>query len=111
MKLLITLFCSVLASAGLAQQNSTKNRVDSLRNVDNMPVLRDIAHAREMPTRTGQGTAINMPTYSGPPASDENLATFLRNFDVPKNSKGLQPDSSNRPNPNADKLHPKNRKN
>jgi hypothetical protein len=103
MKLLITLFCLVLVSTGFAQQTPTKKIVDPPGNLDNMPVLKDTGHAREMPTRKGQGITIDMPVYLGPVTSGEIIATFLRNFDVAKSVRGFQTDSTDRSIPDDNK--------
>ena len=110
MKLLITLFYSVLISTGFAQQSPAKKVVDPSRNVDNMPVLKDTGNTKEMPTRKGQGTAVDMPTYSGSATPETNIDILPRNFDGFKRTEDFQTDSTDRITPGDNKRQRKGKK-
>ena len=53
----------MMASTGLAQRSPQTARVDSLRNPDNMPVIRNAGNPVPMPVRKGAGNAVDMPTH------------------------------------------------
>ncbi|RYC70071.1 hypothetical protein [Spirosoma sordidisoli] len=70
MKIVAILVCLLVATASFAQQNSVKQKNDSLQiqNIDNMPLLKGKGNALDIPTRNGKGDAIPMPNRSRPVA-------------------------------------------
>jgi hypothetical protein len=96
MKLVITVGCLLVASTGLAQQSSRIARVDSLKNLDNMPVIRDTGNPVLMPTKRGSGTAVDMPTWQLPTPTDTGEASRKLSDILNNRLKHLNPDSSNR---------------
>ena len=65
MKIFTTLLCLLFATTGFAQQRPSKQTIDSLGNIDNMPIHKGHGNAIDMPTRKGQGNAIDIPTRKG----------------------------------------------
>jgi len=112
MKIFATLICLLFATAGFAQQRPSKQTIDSLGNIDNMPIHKSHGNAIDMPTRKGQGNAIDIPTRKGqenaigihnrptpvPSAPREHSAMILPNLKGP--IEWFLLDSSNRPKPN-----------
>ncbi|GAB3902013.1 hypothetical protein [Spirosoma agri] len=85
MKILAILVCLLVATASFAQQNSVKEKSDSLQNqnIDNMPILKGQGNALDIPTRNGKGDAIPMPNRSMPVAlnSEKQVSVIVK----PKN--------------------------
>ena len=82
MKILATLVCLLVVTASFAQQNSGKEKSDSLpnQNTDNMPVLKGQGNALDIPTRNGKGNAIPMPNRSMPVAlhSEKQVSVIVK---------------------------------
>ena len=87
MKIVATLVCLLVVTASFAQQNSVKEKSDSLQNqtIDNMPILKGQGNALDIPTRNGKGDAIPMPTRSMPVAltSEEQVSASLKIISKP----------------------------
>lgn len=96
MKLIITVGCLLMASTCFAQESPRPAGVDSLKNLDNMPVVSDIGNPVSMPVRKGAGTAAAMPTrrMETPGANVGKAVEVLGN-----QPKELKLDSLNRVNP------------
>ncbi len=61
MKILATLACLLFVATGFAQQRPSKHPIDSLGNIDNMPIHKSLGSALDIPTRKGQGDAVSIP--------------------------------------------------
>ena len=96
MKPYIIVGCLMIASTAFAQQIPLTARVDSLKNLDNMPVITDTGNPAPMPVRKGAGTAVNMPTRRMPRSADsgENSQKLSDLLNDPLMY--LHPDSSSR---------------
>jgi hypothetical protein len=112
MKIFATLICLLFATTGFAQQRPSKQTIDSLSNIDNMPIHKGHGNAINIPTRKGQGNAIDIPTHKGQgntidihnrttpivSADGEHSAMVLPNLKGP--TEWFLLDSSNRLKPN-----------
>ncbi len=108
MKIFATLICLLFATTSFAQQRPSKQSIDSLGNIDNMPIHKGHGDAIDMPTRKGQGNAIDIPTLKAQgnavgihnrlSAHREHSATLLPKLKGP--AEWFLLDSSNRPKPN-----------
>lgn len=82
MKIIATLVCLLVVTTSFAQQNSEKQKSDSLQNqnIDNMPILKGQGNALDIPTRNGKGDAIPMPNRSMPVAltSKEQVSVSVK---------------------------------
>lgn len=85
MKAFATLVCLLIGTAGFAQQNLIKEKRDSVRNIDNMPILKGDGNAIDMPTRNGKGDALPMPNRSMPVPSvaGEQISVKLKALGEP----------------------------
>ena len=82
MRIVVTLVCLLVVTASFAQQNSVKEKSDSLQNqnIDNMPILKGQGSALDIPTRSGKGDAIPMPNRSMPVAlnSEKQVSVIVK---------------------------------
>jgi hypothetical protein len=95
MKPCIIVGCLMMASTGFAQQSPQTARVDSLKNLDNMPVIRDVGNPVPMPVRKGAGMAVDMPTHRLQPATGYEQEKKV----LEEQLKHIKIDSSSRINP------------
>ena len=99
MKSFIAVGCLLAASTCFAQQSSRAVGVDSLKNLDNMPVIRDAGNPVPMPIRKGAGMAVDMPTRRMETNETPEVLSGKGVELLEEQVKRLRIDSSNRINP------------
>ncbi|WP_018617864.1 hypothetical protein [Spirosoma luteum] len=104
MKSFIAVGCLLAASTCFAQQSSRAVGVDSLKNLDNMPVIRDGGNPVPIPIRKGAGMAVDMPTRRMETHETPEVLSGKGVELLGKQFKELKIDSLTRINPRKKKL-------